>query len=160
VKKATWISAIILILALALVGAAYRALFAGVGCSTEEGSALWSTDRAYKATLVQDYCSNALGGDAVFWKLRVDKPEPTVSGGWFMVWEIENDKSFAADPPAVRWDGARVLKVGVSTDRLHGELTSHIGDLIVVRTFSPAADVRRGGAAGSVPAARRAPATG
>jgi hypothetical protein len=52
-----------------------------------------------------------------------------------------------------------VLKVEVPTDRLRGELSSHIDDLIVVRTFSPAADARRGGAKGSMPTAALVPAS-
>jgi hypothetical protein len=138
-KTAFSVLAIVAILAVALLVAAYRALYAGIGCSTTQDSERWSADRAYKATLLLKYCSNAVGGDALFWTVRVDKPEPTASGGWFMVWEIENDKAFASDPPAVRWEDAHTLKVDVRTDRLRGELTSQIRDLIVVRRFSPAA---------------------
>ena len=159
-KTAISISGIILILAVALLAAAYRALVAGPGCSTVQESELWSADRAYKATLLKKQCSAAFAGEAFFWKVRVDKPEPTASGGWFLVWEIENDKAFDPDPPAMRWDGARVLKVDVSTDRVRGDLTSHIDDLIFVRTFAPAVHAPRGGAQDSVPTTTTVPATG
>jgi hypothetical protein len=114
-------------------------LFGGTGCSTVRQSELWSADRAYKATLLQSRCGGAFGDETIFWKVRVDKPEPTASGGWFFVWDIENDRPFDADPPAMRWEGPRALRVDAATDRLRGELESHINDLVVVRTFSPAA---------------------
>ncbi|HWE76716.1 MAG TPA: hypothetical protein VG328_26355 [Stellaceae bacterium] len=108
-------------------------------CTTKPITELWTSDRAYKATLFEKNCNS---GESLFYSVRVDAFSPPLRRGWFNNTEIEYDARYdvADSPPALRWATPRQLEIKMKTYTLSGTLKSHNGDdLTMVRIFEPEA---------------------
>jgi hypothetical protein len=85
-----WIIAVILLaaaFALTIKLTAYIAGLPGSNCVTEQVSRTGSADHLYEATILRKNC---LRGEAFSYSVRLDKPNVS-TGGWFFVQDIEKE---------------------------------------------------------------------
>jgi len=113
--------------ALAIYLTSYFSRLPESNCTTGPVSSSWSSDSAYKATLLKKDCNL---GETVFYSVRIDKPE-----AWFFRVEIEEDPNPAqASEPAMRWDSHK-LEVDIPAEAFSGSIERREGDLTVVRSY-------------------------
>src|SRR5215813_2843183 len=101
------------ILAFSVVG--YFVLRKPEPCSVQPITGNWSNANGFRATLLEKVCGD---GGWVSYSIKVEKIEATPSGGWYFVWDIDNDKSDAK--PSVQWETPTRLRLDVPTKRLSG----------------------------------------
>ena len=105
-------------------------------CRTSPLEEVWSSDRAYKATLLKQSCNQ---DESVIYKVRLDSLGSSTTRRWFIPgYELENDE-YPKEIPKLRWVKPRQLEAIVRTRTLSGTLTVHQGDdLVFIRTYAPA----------------------
>ena len=113
--------------ALAIYLTSYFSRLPDSNCTTSPVSSSWSSDRAYKATLLRKDCNL---GETVFYSVRIDK-----AGAWFLRVEIEEDPNPAqSSEPTMRWDSHK-LEVDIPAEAFSGSIERREGDLTVVRSY-------------------------
>jgi hypothetical protein len=97
-------------------------------CTTAPISDVWSSDRAYQATLLKKSCNS---GETIFYSVRIDKP-----GAWCLRMEIEQDPSpDQAFEPTMTWNSRR-LEIDVPSSTLSGSIDRRENDLTIVRSYT------------------------
>jgi hypothetical protein len=113
--------------ALAIYLTSYFSRLPESNCTTGPVSSSWSSDSAYKATLLRKDCNLS---ETVFYSVRIDKP-----GAWFLMVEIEEDPYPAqAFEPAMKWDPHK-LQIDIPAEKFSGSIERREGDLTVVRSY-------------------------
>jgi hypothetical protein len=114
----------------------------GSGCEKVTAKEAWSSDRAFKATLLQEVCH----GETISYSVRLDHQEKSSDRAWFVPgFELEGDPypSDALETPEVNWLSERKLEVLVHTRTVSGSIARKVDDnLIFIRSYVPIGEKR------------------